>query len=208
MLVAKEAVPPARATVASVVAPSLKVTVPVGVPVPGETVLLLAGFFCYQQHEVRLPYIILVAIGAATLGDNIGYLIGHKGGRRLLERYKHIFRTPARVIAKGERLYQRHGAVAVFFARFIFGMRVISGPLAGVLRMPWKKFLLFNFLGAAVWATTVALVGYFFGRHWDKLVRVFREVDIVLLCAIASVLFAAWWRSRSQQSPTSDSESG
>ena len=170
---------------------------------PGETVLLLAGFLCYQQHEVRLPYIILVAIGAATLGDNIGYLIGHRGGRPLLERYKHIFRIPPRVIAKGERLYQRHGTVAVFFARFIFGMRVISGPLAGVLRMPWKKFLLFNFLGATVWATAIALVGYFFGRHWDTLLRIFREADIVLLCALGLVLFAAWWRSRGQQSQTS-----
>jgi membrane-associated protein len=99
-----------------------------GLPVPGETTLLLASFLAYSEHKLHLPYIMLTAIVAATLGDNIGYLLGHHGGRPLLDRYRHIFRVPDRVVARGERLFARYGPVTIFFARFIFGMRVIAGP--------------------------------------------------------------------------------
>ena len=158
-----------------------------GIPVPGETVLLVAGFLSYSQHELRLPYIILMGICAATLGDNLGYMIGHYGGRPLLERYKRFFHISTEHIERGERLFRQHGTVAVFLARFIFGMRVITGPLAGVLRMNWKKFALFNFLGAALWVSVIASVGYFFGRHWEKLMRAFKLADLAIALIVAVV---------------------
>src|SRR5512135_2960303 len=117
-----------------------------GVPVPGETILLFASFLAYSEESLRLPYIILVGTVACTMGDNIGYVIGRRGGRPLLERYKHIFHIPDRTIHRGERLFARYGSVTIFFARFVFGMRIIAGPMAGVLRMPWKQFAIFNFL--------------------------------------------------------------
>jgi membrane-associated protein len=166
-----------------------------GLPVPGETMLLLASFLAYSEHKLHLPYIMITAIVAATLGDNIGFLIGHHGGRPLLDRYRHMFRIPSRVVARGERLFARYGAVTIFFARFIFGMRVIAGPLAGVLRMPWVRFSFFNFLGASVWVVVISTVGYLFGQHWDELVRILRRVNLAILIAVAIAVIAVWlWR--------------
>jgi membrane-associated protein len=165
-----------------------------GLPMPGETILLLASFLAYSEGELYLPYVILVGISAATLGDNIGYAIGHRGGRALLERYQHIFRVPARRLQRGERLFGQYGPATVFFARFVFGMRVIAGPLAGVLRMEWKRFALFNLLGATLWVTVISLAGYLFGRHWDTLTLVFKRLDILMAIIAAFLIFLLWRR--------------
>jgi membrane protein DedA with SNARE-associated domain len=167
-----------------------------GIPVPGETVLLLASFLAYSEHDLRLPWIILVGTIAATAGDNLGFALGYYGGRPLLHRYQALFRIRHTTVARGEELFARYGAVTIFFARFVFGMRIIAGPLAGVLRMPWRKFSLFNFLGAGLWVTVISSVGYLFGRHWDQLERVLRRFD--LTAAVVVLLGAAflWWRSR------------
>jgi membrane protein DedA with SNARE-associated domain len=167
-----------------------------GIPVPGETVLLFASFLAYDEGELRLPYLILLGIAACTVGDNLGYLLGRRGGRRLLERYQHIFRIRNRTIRRGEHLFQSHGHVAIFFARFIFGLRIIAGPLAGVLRMPWQQFVIFNFLGAAVWVTTISLVGYFFGSEWDTLVKVMGRVNLIIAIGVVAVLVFVWHRYR------------
>jgi membrane protein DedA with SNARE-associated domain len=167
-----------------------------GVPLPGETILLLASFLAYSEHDLQLSWIIVIATIAATLGDNLGFVLGHYGGRPLLERYQSFFRIQDKTVARGEALFARYGAVAVFFARFVFGMRILAGPMAGALRMPWRKFLAFNFLGAAVWVTTISVVGYLFGQHWERLERGVKRFDMGV--AILLVLAAAfwWWRSR------------
>jgi membrane-associated protein len=167
-----------------------------GVPVPGETVLLLASFLAYSEHDLRLPWIIVVATVAATVGDNLGFALGYYGGRPLLQRYQAFFRIRHTTVARGEELFARYGALTIFFARFVFGMRIIAGPLAGVLRMPWRKFSLFNFLGAGLWVTVISGVGYLFGRHWDRLEHVLKRFDLTV--AVVVLLGAAflWWRSR------------
>jgi len=167
-----------------------------GIPLPGETVLLFASFLAFEERRLHLPYIILLATAACTLGDNLGYLLGHFGGRRLLQRYQHVFRVRDLTIRRGERLFARHGHVAIFFARFIFGMRIIAGPLAGVLRMPWRQFAIFNFLGAAAWVTTISLIGYFFGSQWNTLVRVMGRVNMVIAIVVLGLLVFVWHRYR------------
>ncbi len=167
-----------------------------GVPVPGETILLMASFLAFSQQELRLPWIIVVATIAATLGDNLGFALGYYGGRPLLGRYQSIFRVRNATLARGEDLFARYGAVTVFFARFIFGMRIIAGPLAGVLRMPWRKFLLFNFLGAAVWVTVISGAGYLFGQHWMRLERDVKRFDVAVAVLVLLVAAVLWWRSR------------
>ena len=166
-----------------------------GLPVPGETMLLLASFLAFSEHRLHLPYIILVGVCAATIGDNLGFLLGHYGGEPLLERYRKVPRV-YRTITRAEGLIQRYGSFAIFIARFIAGMRIIAGPLAGVLHMPWRKFVVFNFLGAAVWVAVISSVGYFFGRHWEELGRIMKGINAVVL--LAAVLLAAffWWRQR------------
>lgn len=167
-----------------------------GLPVPGETILLLASFLAYSEHRLALPYVILVGICAATLGDNLGFAIGFHGGRPLLDRYRKTLRIQPAVITRGEELFARYGSTTIFVARFIAGMRIVAGPLAGVLRMPWRKFLLFNFLGAVLWVSVIAAVGYLFGKHWEALVDLVQDANlaIAIVVVIACALF--WWKRR------------
>jgi len=170
-----------------------------GIPVPGETTLLLASFLAYSEHRLHLGWIIVVATCAATLGDNIGYAIGHYGGRPLLNRYQRFFRIQPATLQRGEDLFAHYGAAAVFFARFIFGLRVFAGPLAGVLRMRWRAFALFNFLGAALWVTCIASAGYLFGQHWRTLARTMQRFNIAVLIGAVIVILFLWWRHRRQR---------
>jgi membrane-associated protein len=170
-----------------------------GIPVPGETILLLASFLAFSQHELSLPWIIVVATIAATVGDNLGYAAGYYGGRPLLVRYQAAFKIQDTIVARGEGLFSRYGAGTVFFARFVFGLRILAGPLAGVLRMPWRKFLIFNFLGAALWVTVMSCVGYFFGQHFGRLERDLRRFDVMAATVVLIVLGWLWWRNRRQR---------
>lgn len=167
-----------------------------GVPVPGETILLLASFLAYSQHDLQLSWIIVVATIAATIGDNIGFALGYYGGRPLLERYQAVFRIRHATVVRGEELFARYGAVTIFFARFVFGMRIIAGPMAGVLRMPWRRFMVFNFLGAGLWVTVISVAGYLFGRHWERLVRDMKVFDAAAAVMVLLALAFLWWRRR------------
>ena len=169
-----------------------------GIPVPGETILLLASFLAYSEHDLRLPWIILVATIAATLGDNLGFALGYYGGRPLLLRYQSLFRIKETSIQKGENLFAKYGATAVFFARFVFGMRIIAGPMAGVLRMSWRRFLVFNFLGAVLWVSVISCAGYLFGRHWNRLEEALKRADIVAFLLILLIAGYLWWRNRNR----------
>jgi len=167
-----------------------------GVPVPGETVLLLASFLAYSERELQLFWIIVVGSVAATLGDNAGYVIGHYGGRRLLERYRHSFIIGEEAVRRGEGLFERYGAVTILFSRFVFGMRVIAGPLAGILHMPWKRFAVCNFAGAVLWVTAISCVGFFFGSRWGLLMHFMKRFDLFLAFAFVCAAAIIWWRSR------------
>jgi membrane-associated protein len=169
-----------------------------GLPLPGETILILASFAAYRGHHLKLPWVILVAICACIMGDNIGYWIGRRGGRPLLERYKHLFHIGDETIRTGEEFLERRGALAIFLARFIAGMRIVAGPLAGVLRMEWNRFLPANAAGAAAWVTVIACSGYFFGSQYQALAAAMKETEFVVL---AVVIGAAWlfWRRQKRQ---------
>ena len=170
-----------------------------GIPLPGETMLLFASFLAFEHHELNLGLIILVSTLACTLGDNLGYWIGHNGGRPLLHRYQRVFRVTDERIAHGEELFERFGPATVFFARFVFGMRVIAGPLAGVLRMPWRRFVLFNFLGAATWVTVISCTGYFFGRHWQRLLQIVGRANLVVFVVALAIVWLLWRRYRRRE---------
>jgi len=167
-----------------------------GLPVPGETTLLVASFFAYSEHKLHLGWIIVVATCAATVGDNLGFAIGFYGGRPLLERYQRLFRIRQQFFERGEALFARYGAATIFFARFVFGMRVIAGPLAGVLRMRWRTFTIYNFLGALVWVSCIAAAGYLFGQHWRALVRAVTRINVAIVVVVIAIVFYLWWRQR------------
>jgi membrane protein DedA with SNARE-associated domain len=169
-----------------------------GAPLPGETILLLASFLAYSEHDLQLFWIIAVATLVTTVGGSVGFALGYYGGRPLLERYQAAFRIEDKTIARGESLFARYGSITVFFARFVFGMRVLAGPMAGVLRMPWRRFLIVNFLGAAAWVTVIASTGYLFGRHWGQLERALKRFDMAIVIVVLLGLFCWWWRNRAQ----------
>jgi membrane protein DedA with SNARE-associated domain len=167
-----------------------------GIPLPGETILLLASFLAYSEHELQLSWLIMVGTVAATLGDNLGYALGHRGGRPLLDRYQSIFRIQQSTLLHGEELFARFGAATIFLARFLFGLRIIAGPLAGVLRMPWRKFVLFNFLGAVTWVSAISTVGYLFGHQWRRMQRGVEWFDLVFAILAVAAVVLLWRHSR------------
>ncbi|MGD0569043.1 MAG: DedA family protein [Candidatus Sulfotelmatobacter sp.] len=170
-----------------------------GLPLPGETILLLSSFLAFSQHELRLSWIIVVGTLATTAGGELGFALGRYGGRPLIERYQHIFSIRPETVARGERLFERYGAPTVFLARFLFGMRVLASLLAGALHMPWRKFGLFNFLGAAVWVTAICSAGYLFGSHWGRLAHDLKRLDLAIGIVVVVAALFLWWRNRRER---------
>jgi undecaprenyl-diphosphatase len=167
-----------------------------GVPVPGETALITAGVLAHRgQFSIEL--VIAVAAGAAIVGDNVGYLIGRVGGRRLLERPGLLEGHRRAVLRTGEPFFARHGPKAVFVGRWVAGLRLAAAWLAGITNMPWPVFLFWNALGAIAWATSVGLLSYYLGGTAE---RVFKAAGIAGI--VAAVLVAGGvvtWRRMQQR---------
>jgi len=139
-----------------------------GVPVPGETVLIAAAVYAGSG---RLNVVLVGVIGflAAVVGDNIGWAIGHFGGRRLALRLgRYVFLTPER-LDRATAFFERHGGKIVVVARFIEGLRQANGIIAGIVGMHWAKFLVFNAIGAALWVSVWTAVGYLSGNHINSI---------------------------------------
>jgi membrane protein DedA with SNARE-associated domain len=134
-----------------------------GALVPGETALIVAGALA-GDGRLSLPVVIGVAAGAAIVGDNVGYVLGRRGLRRLIDRAGRGAERRQRLIANGERFFARHGAAAVFFGRWLPGLRVAAAWLAGESRMSWRHFLLWNALGGITWSATIGSLAYVLGR--------------------------------------------
>jgi membrane protein DedA with SNARE-associated domain len=139
-----------------------------GLPLPGESVLILASIYA-ATHDVNIAFVIGAAVIGAVLGDNIGYIIGREFGYRLLLRWGPRVGVNENRIRVGQYLFLKHGAKVVFFGRFVAILRFIAAFLAGVNQMRWINFLLANALGAIVWANIVGLAAYSMGRSIHRL---------------------------------------
>nr|BBH92679.1 hypothetical protein KTA_08780 [Thermogemmatispora argillosa] len=135
-----------------------------GIPFPGETMLLLASFLAGVDRQLQIPLVIACAALGAIVGDNLGYLLGRHGGRPLVERFGRYIFLKTEHLDRAERFFARHGDKTVFFGRFIAVLRAWAAFLAGVNRMRWRTFLVYNAAGGVVWATVFGLLGYFAGR--------------------------------------------
>lgn len=162
-----------------------------GLPLPGEAALLAAAFAA-AHGTLSLPVVVLIAAISGILGDNLGYLIGRKFGRRWLERNgRWIFLSPAR-LERMDAFFARFGPAAVALARFVTGVRVIAAVAAGAAGMAWRRFLLFNAVGAAAWATTVGGAGFALGRGYGKFSSALGHGGFVLLAAVGAVALVVW----------------
>lgn len=159
----------------------------IGVPVPGETVLLFAGFLAFQGKTHILPAI-LTAMAGATTGAILGYSLGWYGGTSVVNRLLGRFPRFRKKYDESQKIFLKHGPWAVFAGRFITGLRVFAGVLAGVLRMPFSTYLFFSFAGAVCWALVIGYIGFLFGSSWDRLVSFVGHMDRIVLVIIGGAV--------------------
>jgi membrane protein DedA with SNARE-associated domain len=139
----------------------------IGIPFPGETMLLLASFYAAYDSHLNIIIVIACAAFGAIVGDNLGFQIGRTGGKALVEKYKdRVFFLRSGRLEKTEQFFAHHGNKTVFLGRFVAVLRAWAAFLAGVNRMPWHTFLVYNAAGGILWATVFGLFGYYAGRFF------------------------------------------
>src|SRR5689334_880764 len=174
-----------------------------GVPVPGETILIAGAIFA-GAGRINVVALDVVAFFAAVTGDNIGFAIGHFGGRALALRFgKYVFLTEER-LDKAERFFDRRGSIVITFARFVEGLRQANGIIAGITGMHWLRFVIFNAIGAALWVGTWVTVGYFAGNN---ITTVYHYITLYSYYALAALVvlivgYIVWRRRRRRRTAT------
>lgn len=160
-----------------------------GVPAPGETILIASAVYA-GAGKLNILLVVLVAFAGAVIGDNIGYAIGSYGGRRLVLRWgRYVFITEER-LEKAEGFVGRHGGKIVVVARFIEGLRQLNGIVAGISDMHWRRFAVFNAIGAALWVGVWASLGYFAGDHIEAVYGQAQRYSMYVLIAVAVIVVA------------------
>jgi membrane-associated protein len=157
-----------------------------GIPVPGETALIAAALLAHDG-QMEIVTLVLLASAAAIIGDNIGFVIGRKGGRKLLLRPGPFHAQRLKVIEIGEPFFAKHGPKAVFLGRWVSGLRIASAWLAGINGMSWPVFLLWNALGGIVWAAAVGFGVYALGHVAEDILTVAGPVAGGIVVALGIV---------------------
>jgi membrane protein DedA with SNARE-associated domain len=167
-----------------------------GIPLPGETALVLAAAYAGATGHLNIAYVILAAIAGAVIGDNSGYLIGRFVGAKIFERYGALVGLTEKRLLLGQYLFQRHGAKIVFFGRFIAVLRVFAAVLAGLNKYAWRSFLIWNAAGAAAWALIMGIGAYLFGDAMD---RVSGPIGLIGLALVVAGLIVFWFLMRREE---------
>jgi membrane protein DedA with SNARE-associated domain len=164
-----------------------------GIPVPGETVLIAASIYA-GAGRLNVVAVGVAGFTAAVIGDNIGFAIGHFGGRTLVLRWGRYVRLTEGRLAKAEAFYERHGGWIITAARFIEVLRQANGIIAGIAGMRWRRFLTFNALGAGLWTATWVSLGYLVGRHVGTIYHYITQYSDYALITLAALLagYVAW----------------
>jgi membrane protein DedA with SNARE-associated domain len=164
-----------------------------GVPLPGETSLIAGGVLASNGH-LSIYFVIVAAAAGAIVGDNVGYAIGRRGGRWLMSRGGS---RRQRLLARGEEFFDKHGPKAVFFGRWLPGLRITAAWLAGIHKMRWRRFAFWNAAGGISWAISVGLAAYLLGQ---AAASAFRTVGLVGagLVVVAAAGLLVWHRIRTR----------
>jgi membrane protein DedA with SNARE-associated domain len=158
-----------------------------GIPVPGETMLVTASIYAGTTGRLSIFWVIVASSAGAIVGDNIGYLIGRTGGYALLRRYGRYIRLEENRLRLGQYLFHKHGPKVVFFGRFFSVLRIFAAFLAGVNHMQWRRFLFFNAAGGIIWSTLYGVAAYLLGQ---QLLRLSGRVDTTLAIGGVIVIIA------------------
>lgn len=163
-----------------------------GLPLPGELSLLYAGFHLRVYGGFSLLALIAAGVAGSSLGQVTGYAVGryaHAWVQRTLPIHPHR-------VQRYSIYFQHHGAATILFARFVTGLRIFAGILAGLGRMRWRTFLIFDFCGAVLWVSVIASLGAVLGSQWRRLLHVLGRVDLIILVVAAVLIWVAWHRLR------------
>jgi membrane protein DedA with SNARE-associated domain len=152
-----------------------------GIPMPGETGLLIAAAAAGTGKMFNIYLVIAVAASGAIIGDTLGYWIGRKGGRKVVLRLMKRLGVKLEHLEKAERFFTKHGGKAVFFGRSVSYLRVLTALLAGVSHMYYPRFLLYNALGGIAWAIVFGMAGFYFGKNLGFFQNIIHEIGMGLL---------------------------
>jgi membrane protein DedA with SNARE-associated domain len=166
-----------------------------GVPLPGELALLYAGYQMRVDGLFGLPALIATGSAASFAGQTIGYAAGRWGSPWL----RRVFTLAPRRVASAEAFFERHGSVTIVFSRFVAGIRVLAGPLAGLCHMSWRRFLTFNAIGAVAWVATLASAGWLLGAHWRRLVQLVGHADLAIIAVAVAVILYKWHQRQKEK---------
>ena len=158
-----------------------------GIPVPGETVLIAASVYA-GAGRLNVVTVGVVGFIAAVTGDNIGFAIGHFGGREVVLRWGRYVRLTPERLAHAEAFFDRHGGWIITIARFIEVLRQANGIIAGITGMRWRRFLVFNALGAALWVGLWVSLGYLAGNHIGTIYHYITRYSLYVLIGLAVLL--------------------
>ena len=168
----------------------------VGIPMPGEMILITGATIAGSTGKMSIVVLLITAWAAAVTGDNLAYAIGRFAGRRLVIKYGHMIFITVRRLERAEQFYERFGPHVVVIARFLSVVRQLNGIAAGVSKMPWWTFLLYNALGAAIWAGLWGSLSYWLGARSESLTGALRmgAPFITVIGLIATVVFLLRFR--------------
>ena len=157
----------------------------VGIPVPGETMLVTAAIYAGTTGRLSIFWVIVASSAGAIAGDNLGYVIGRTGGYRLVKRYGRYIRLEENRLRLGQYLFRKHGPKVVFFGRFFSVLRIFAAFLAGVNHMHWRRFLIFNAAGGIIWSTIYGIAAFLLGK---QLLQLSGRVDFALAVVGVAVI--------------------
>ena len=175
-----------------------------GIPIPGETITIVGGFLA-GSGELNYWLVLLTTILGAITGDSCGYWLGRVGGWELLFKITQFFCLPETKVQQAKIKFTENAAQAVFFGRFITLLRIFAGPIAGIVKMPYGKFLFYNFMGATIWGAVVVTIAYFAGRviSLTQLINLIGQFGFIVLLLVIGWFVIPWvWRSSRKKPST------
>jgi membrane-associated protein len=186
--------PPALALSLVFLLPALEASAFVGVVLPGEIGVILGGVLA-NQHKLVLAAVLVAAIAGAIIGDSIGYWVGKRYGETLLSKLPDRLLKPEHV-SRAEETIRNFGGKAVFLGRFTAALRALVPGMAGMSRLHYGRFLAWNVLGGAIWATAFVILGYLAGSQYQRLEHYANLIGLALLVAVVAFLVVRHRRSR------------
>jgi membrane protein DedA with SNARE-associated domain len=175
-----------------------------GVPAPGDTIVLFAGFVAHRGG-LSLTWTILAAFLSAVLGQCLGFAIGHWGGKALIERHGRKLLISEKHYQRSQAIFLNNAGWAIFIARYVVGLREVAGLLSGVFRMRLSSFLIPNIAGAALWSVSMSCIGYYLSHSWRRLLEFFSRMDLAALAVfgvVVLILALRQWRRRAKPDGT------